>query len=352
MNKKTKYTIYASIAGGVINGVLNIINQNNEQSDVPIDWSRVLKATLKGAAVGGVGGFLVGAYVDHRNSLEKPINTDLELGGLIRQAQLRQNDRKYLALCEKADWLISKIKNEYTSALKGEPFRFGSTEEGTALKEKYDIDVSVSFKPDAFASTYDMYEILYEFIRKMEGKNGLLRVRKQTVSLGVYFDLGYGREGKVDIVPIKITNRRGNRTSGYVYKKSRDLFSTNSYQKTDAFLLSKERLSKPQKEILVALKNWKRKQDVPISSHLLQNLIRDAYAYNVNRIPYGLTSKIIMVLSHIKDNIDSIYLTSIENTNNVITNIPDSDKAIIRDACKKIIEDYNYQPNSIVDNFA
>lgn len=352
MNKKTKYAIYAGATAGIINGVLNIVKQNNEQPNVPIDWSRVLKATLKGAAVGGAGGFLVGAYVDHRNSLVKPINTDWELGNLVRYAQLKQNDRKYLALCEKADWLLAKIKNEYTSDLKGEPFRFGSTEDGTALKEKYDIDVSVSFKPDAFASTYDMYEILHEFIKKLEGRNGLLRVRKQTVSLGVYFDLGYGREGKVDIVPIKITKRRGNKTSGYVYKKTHNLFSTNAYQKTNAFLLSKERLSKTQKEILVALKKWKRKQNIPISSHLLQNLIRDAYSYNVNRIPHGLTSKIIMVLSHIKDNINSIYLTSIENTNNVITDIPDSDKAIIRDACKKVIEDYNYQPNSIVDNFA
>ncbi|WP_153799678.1 hypothetical protein [Foetidibacter luteolus] len=351
MNKKTKYTIYGGIAGGIINGVLNIINQNNEQPDVPIDWLRALKATLKGAAVCGTGGFLVGAYVDYRNSLEKPIDTDLELGSLIMQVQLRQNDRKYLVLCEKTDWLISKIKNEYTSDLKGEPFRFGSTEEGTALKEKYDIDVSMSFKPGAFASTYDMYEILYELIRKMEGENGLLRVRKQTVSLGVYFDLGYGQEGKVDIVPIKITKRKGNKTSGYIYKKSRDLFSTNTYQKTDTYLLSKERLSKTQKEILVALKCWKRKQGVPVSSHLLQNLIKDAYAYNVNKIPYGLTRKIIMVLSHIKDNIDSIYLTSIENSNNVITNIPDSDKVMIREACKKVIEDYNYQTNSIVNYF-
>jgi hypothetical protein len=352
MNKKTKYTIYAGIAGGIINGVLNIVNQNNEQPDVPIDWSRVLKATLKGTAVCGAGGFLVGAYVDHRNSLEKPINTDLELGSLIKQVQLRQNDRKYLVLCEKADWLISQIKHTYTSDLKSEPFRFGSTEDGTALREKYDIDVSVSFKPDAFASTFDMYEILYEFLNEMVGRNGLLRVRKQMVSFGVYFDLGYGREGKVDIVPIKITKRRGNKTSGYVYKKSRNLFLTDTYQKTDPYLLSRERLSKTQKEILVALKNWKRKQDVPISSHLLQNLIRDAYVYNVNRIPFGLTNKIVMVLSHIKDNIDSIQLSSVENTNNIITNIPDSDKAIIRGACKKIIDDYNYQPNSIVDKFA
>ncbi len=352
MNKKTKYTIHAGIAGGIINGVLNIANQNNEQPDFPIDWSRVLKATLKGAAVCGAGGFLVGAYVDHRNSLEKPIDTDLELRSLIKQVKLRQNDRKYLVLCEKADWLISQINDKYSSDLKSEPFRFGSTEDGTAIKEKYDIDVSVSFKPDAFASTLDMYEILYEFLNEMEGSNGLLRVRKQRVSFAVYFDLGYGGEGKVDIVPIKITKRKGNKTSGYMCKRSLNLFSSNTYQKTDPYLLSKEKLSKTQKEIIVALKNWKIKQGVPINSHLLQNLVKDAYLYNLNRIPYGLTRKIIMVLYHIKDNIDSIQLTSVENTNNIITNIPYSDKAIIRDACKKLIDDYNYQPNSIVDNFA
>lgn len=351
MNKKAKYAIYAGIAGGVVNGFLNILKQNGEDSNLPINWSSVLHSVFKGAAVGSTAGFLAGAYVDHQNSLEEPINTDIQLGSLVKQFQLPKDDKKYMALCEKADWLILQIKKEFDSDLKGEPFRFGSTLDGTALREKYDIDISVSFKPDVFSSTFDMYEILFDFLKNMEGENGLVKIRKQTVSIGVFFDLGYYRKGKIDIVPIKITKSRGNKTSGYVHKKSQSIFSTHSYQKTDTLVLSNERLSVTQKKILVALKKWKANQHVPISSHLLQNLIIDAYAYNVTRIPSGLTNKIIMVMTHMRDNIDTIYLTSIENTNNVITNIPDNDKAVIREACKKVIEDFEYQSNSIVDYF-
>jgi hypothetical protein len=180
----------------------------------------------------------------------------------------------------------------------------------------------------------------------------MISVRKQKVSIGVFFDLGYGSEGKIDIVPIKITNRKGNKTSGYLHKNPSGIFSNHSYQKTDTYLLGKTRLSKTQKDILVGLKKWKKKEYVPISSHLLQNLIQDAYLENANKIPRGLTKKIVMVLSHILKYIDSIYLTSTENTNNVLTNIPDSDKSAIKNACKKIVEDYDYQPNSIVDYFS
>ncbi len=58
-----------------------------------------------------------------------------------------------------------------------------------------------------------------------------------------------------------------------------------------------------------------------------------------------------MVLSHIRNNIDTIYLTSIENTNNVLTDIPENDKMVIKSACNKVIEDYQYQPNSIIEYF-
>lgn len=351
MNKKTKYTLYSAAVGGIGNGILNIINQNNEIPAHPIDWSRVLKASLKGGVVCGTGGFLVGAYVDYQNDLERPLNTDAMLGSLIKRMRLKEHDRKFIDLCGKADWIIQSIRREFGVALKGEPFRFGSTKEGTALREKYDIDISVSFKPDSFATIMDMYLILEEFLKKHIGRNGAVRVRRQNVSVGIYFDLGNGYEGKVDIVPIKITRRKGNKTSGYMHKNGVGLFSTPTYQKTDPILLSKDKLSNTQKSILIALKKWKAKEDVPISSHLLRNLIKDAYSCNVNRIPYGLTEKIIMVLTHIRDYIESICLASIENTNNIITDIPDADKTAIRNASKKVIDDFQYQPNSIVGYF-
>lgn len=102
---------------------------------------------------------------------------------------------------------------------------------------------------------------------------------------------------------------------------------------------------------MIILKHWKKKNDLPISSHLLENYVLDAYSYYKYKIPKTITKKVIMVLEHIKESIDSNVIRSVENTNNVLTNISDNSKQQIIYACKNAIEDYEYQPNSVVEIF-
>lgn len=85
-----------------------------------------------------------------------------------------------------------------------------------------------------------------------------------------------------------------------------------------------------------------------MSSHLLQHMILDAYYYT-SKIPRGLTAKVIMVLEHIGDSLHVAVIRGFENSNNIITNIPESDKEVIIQAAKEAVEDYRYQPNSIID---
>ena len=113
-------------------------------------------------------------------------------------------------------------------------------------------------------------------------------------------------------------------------------------------MLKSVKLTETQKNILLILKEWKTTKNVPLSSHLLQNLILDAYDVNYGRVPRKFTKKIVMVLEHIAMNISSVVLNSRENTNNILTNIPEDHKNEIANACKKLIDEYNYQPNSIV----
>jgi len=80
-------------------------------------------------------------------------------------------------------------------------------------------------------------------------------------------------------------------------------------------------------------------------------MIKDAYASNIGRLPRDKTKKLILILKYIHDNIHNRRLVSVENTNNVVSNIPISDKDAIYAACKKVISDYEYQPNSIIDHF-
>ena len=345
MNKRAKFTVGGALLLGVGNGVINVINQLN--SDEQFNWGIFLIAIGKGALVGGATGFVIGAVADHQNSLERPIDTDAILFSLAGKIRLSPNDRKYQSLSQKANWLVEVLKTEFSTELKDTPHRFGSTENGTALKEKFDIDICLPLKSDCFSSTAEMFDCVGETMEKYVGVNSLVMVSTQKKSIGVFFRIG-GEDYKIDILPNKITKRRGNKSSGYLYVNNTGLFEKPTYTKTDVSLLKRVKLSETQKKILVILKGWKASNNVPLSSHLLQNLILDAYDVNYGRIPRKFTDKILLVLSHIADNINSVVLSSRENTNNVLTDIPDIDKDIIAKACQKLIDKYYYQPNSIV----
>jgi len=111
------------------------------------------------------------------------------------------------------------------------------------------------------------------------------------------------------------------------------------------------KLTKIQQKLLIALKNWKKEYSIPISSHLLKILLIDAFEFNKGNVPRDFTKKILMTITYIEENIMHRRITSIENTNNVLTDFGESDKLYIKKECKNILDDYNYQPNSILKYF-
>lgn len=348
MNKKGKYALNGAIILGIGNGMLNAINQLNKmdlESDKNFDWGEFFCATAKGVVFGGIAGFAIGAIADYHNSLEKPINTDAFLFSLVNAVRLCKDNSNYRALDYKASKLIEQLKVNLADKLAGEPIRLGSTENGTALADNFDIDICLPFKPRSFSSTGEMYDYLSACLEKLVGKRSIVETREQKKSIGVILELN-GEKMKIDIVPYKLTAKRGNKSSGYLYVNDPD---NPTYTKTDIHAIKNFKLTETQKKIVVVLKHWKRKHDLPLSSHLLQNIVVDAYEKNF--IPKKFTEKILMVLAHMRDNLDVAVLRSVENTNNILTNISDSKKAAIMKACKKAIEEYEYQPNSLVKAF-
>ncbi|HEY1040192.1 MAG TPA: hypothetical protein VGF30_12340 [Bacteroidia bacterium] len=348
MNKKGKYALNGALMLGLGNALLNAINQLNQMDKEPsktFDWGQLLGSAAKGAVVGAAGGFAVGAIADHQNSLEKPIDTDAFLFSVVNTVRLNKEHGSYKSLDEKADRLIELLKIELGDKLAGEPMRLGSTENGTALANNFDIDICLAFKPGSFSSTGEMFTYLNDCLEKLVGKQSIIDTREQKKSIGVILELR-GEKRKIDIVPYKITAAKGNKTSGYLYVNDP---SNPTYTKTDVHALKNFKLTETQKKIVVALKHWKQKYNLPLSSHLLQNFVKDAYERNV--VPRKFTHKIMMVLGHIRDNMDVAVIRSIENTNNVLTDISDGKKAEIVAACKKAIEEYEYQPNSVIETF-
>lgn len=348
MNKKTKYAINGALVGGTVFGILDGLKQYNEiqeSSDKYFDWSRFLLAIGKGAALGGAGGFLIGAWVDYENSKIRPVNTDLSLINLSDKIRLDDSDSIYVKLKEKGQSLIFMLLTRYGSDIESTP-RLGSTVNGTALKGNFDIDYAVNFKHYAFRNIGQMFDSVHDFFEDSVGKNGILRVRRQRKSIGVFVNIN-GTEHKIDFAPCKLSKGKRN-GAGYLHVNDDSLFGTSTYTKTNVRELNKIRLSHTQKRIVLLLKNWKEKNDLPLSSHLLQNMVLDAYAFAPS-IPKGFTKKVVMVLRHMADNLHVAFIRGVENTNNVITAIPQSDKDIIADAAKEVINKYEYQPNSILE---
>jgi hypothetical protein len=350
MSKAVKYGTNAAIVGGLGNALINAIKQLNDINKNPelkFSWKDCFIAGAKGAVVCGSAGWVVGKIADHNNANTKAIATVPILYSHINKIRLDKNDWEYRQLCQKADWLIGKLKAEFGKELSTQPYRFGSTEMGTALRDNADIDICLPLKAKFFSSTEDMFFIMQEYLESLIGVNDIVRVRNQKKSIGVFFKIR-GHEEKIDILPHRITTKRGNKHSGYLYVNNNGLFQKPSYTKTNPNLLKGVALSETQKNILILLKDWKIKESLPVSSHLLQNLILDAYDYNRNCIPRNFARKVVMVLRHIADNINIAYIRSIENSNNVLTDIPAEDKRIIADACRKVVDEYEYQPNSIL----
>jgi hypothetical protein len=195
-----------------------------------------------------------------------------------------------------------------------------------------------------------MYNTLYLYFDEKYSDKDFIKLREQKKSIGIIYQIN-GEYYKIDVVPYKLSKTINNKTAGYLYVNNNSIFKKDSYTKTDIISLKSIKLTTIQQKLLIALKNWKKEYSIPISSHLLKILIIDAFEFNKGNIPRDLTKKILMTITYIEENIMYKRITSIENTNNVLTDFDESDKLLIKKECNNILSDYKYQPNSILKYF-
>jgi len=353
MSKTIKYAVNGALIFGIGNALLNALKQHQRISDNPnleFDWSELFKSAGKGVLAGSASGALVGGVMDLQNASKEPLNTSVILSTVVANMRLDRNNPTYKKMSSKADQLISKIEINFKNQLGGHILRIGSTEDNTALSNDFDIDISIPFKPNSFSSTATMYDELLQFFKNEYNDKDLIKIREQKKSIGLIFNIS-GEDYKIDVVPYKLTAGNKNKTAGYLFVNSDSILGNDSYTKTDIPSLKSINLSPVQQKLLISFKNWKQKYSVPISSHLLRLLILDAYDYNSGKIPRDFTKKILMVAQHISDNIMDRRIVSIENTNNVLTDMNESKKIKIKKACENVIKDYTYHPNTILDYF-
>jgi len=353
MKKSDKYAKNGALIIGTGNCILDVIKQlyeMNQDSNKKFNWNEFLIATGKGLAVGGVIGYGIGAILDYQNSLKKPINLNSHLNNRSRQLMLNKSDRQFINLQKSVNKISKAFSQYFGDKIRGELIPHGSTEKGTALNYSFDIDIAVPFYPKSFLNNEDMYGQVYRFFENRIGESGIIDIRKQRRSIGVCV-LVDNSEYWVDFAPYKLSKNNG--SSGYLFVNRKGFLIDNStIQKTDLTKLRKNIFSNVQKRIIVLLKEWKQRNYLPLPSHFLEHLVKDAYRVNNGRLPNSIEKKMIMVLKHMADKLQIIHIKGDENTNNVISNsIDEYEKQIVIDACKKAIQDYEYQPNSLVKNF-
>lgn len=352
MNKKTKYAINCAIAGAIILAIINAIRQLAKMDESPeqkFDWSQFMYEGGKGALIGGGIGLLAGAVVDEVYSNQETINTDEYLGVFASSIAVNKNSRIFKTGEKKCEEIISFLEKEFKYELSTVPFQWGSHVKGTAIKGKSDFDIFARFYRDSF-SLEDMYHTVYEVLNNKFKNNSLVEIVKQKKSIGLIFNLR-GEKVKIDVVPMRDIDNNPKNTASNLYVHKLGLFANSSFTKTNMPLQALVRLTLSQKNIIMILKKWKEDNQLPISSYMIQLIVIKVFERNKGNIPRKLTDKLLMVLRFIANNIGSMRLISIENSNNDVNNISDYDKNVIRNEAIKVIEEYEYHPNTIQSFF-
>jgi hypothetical protein len=348
MSKTVKYAKDGAIILGLGNVLLNAINQIAEikhNKGQKFDWQALLIAGGKGALVGGTIGGGIGLITDINYTNSKPINAAAVLSIIAKDVTLDKSDPFYLWLNKKAIKIENFLREEFKHNVQEDIVRLGSTEDGTALNYKFDIDLGISFKKEVFASTRDMYESLYDSIERKFVDQSLVKVRRQKKSLGLIFE-HKGEKLKIDVVPIKMSSPKG--TSGYMYLNNNSLFTSNSYKKTDISLLKSAQLTPHQKKVYMVLKNWKQKEGIRLSSHFLKTLVYKAFNdFGVTQ-SRDLAKSVVRVSDFISKTILELDFSSVENTNNKLSQFDEDTKWEIKKAFDGLIKEYDYHPNAFV----
>ena len=346
MSKAGKYAGYGAGIGALIMVIINGIKQYQEIQVDPykeFNWGELLQQGGKGAFFGGAIGLTAGLIKDEITKNTKPINTDAHLDTYVEAIVLNTSSITFKESERFCVELIAFLNDEFSSFFSADPEIRGSIDKGTAIEGKSDFDIFLRFNSDSF-KIKDMYYAVYEALRTYQDPD-IIEVREQKKSIGVLFEIG-GKTVKIDVVPQRdIDSSTSN--AGHLF-----VSSTGTFTKTDVDLQDEAiKLTPVKKKLIMILKKLKDDQNIPMSSYMIQLLVEETYNRNRGYMPKKFTDKLMLVVRFIFENIETIRLVSPENTNNIISNIADSDKSTIRNKMKEFIDEYEYHPNYILEAF-
>lgn len=334
MNKSAKYAINGALLGAIVNSALNALRQNNNSENSEFDWESFFGAMLKGGAIGGVGGFVIGAIRD--NEMSKTLLATGGTIGFINSILENYSDAE--------DWLPKKahriqqiLYKEYEKCLSEYPSISGSQIRGTAIQNS-DIDIQIRFNKKA-GGIREIRETLEGFLKTKYEDDESVNVRSQEHSIGLLFE-----KGRIDIVPMReIENGQGDT---YIYSQKNDsIKKTNAYKQFTHLTLTDK-----QKQIIRLLKGWKSNNDLRLPSTIIEHIIQRMF--KDESVPRGLDKALLFSIEYLGNNIKSIRIVDPANTNNIISDsITENEKSTIQNFCNMMLNEIGYDERNILDFF-
>lgn len=213
---------------------------------------------------------------------------------------------------------IKQFLNEQYGCKIYEPFNSGSYKKHTAINTKFDLDLVVPFKHNAFSTLEKMFEdILDKLTEKYKDET---TIKKQGVSVGLTFD--EEDEINIDVVPARETSQ-----DSFPEHKDLNLHKTQNdgYLKTNIHAqIEHIKAKENERKVIRLLKIWKACHQYKYKSFFIELLVIKAYKESS---PQGnLWEQFKTVLNYIIDNIknDNFTLKDPGNSNNDLSQSLDS----------------------------
>ena len=213
---------------------------------------------------------------------------------------------------------IKQFLNEQYGSKIYEPFNSGSYKKHTAINTKFDLDLVVPFKRNAFSTLEDMFEdVLEKLTEKYKEET---TVKKQGVSIGLTFD--EEDEINIDVVPARETSQ-----DSFPEHKDLNLHKTQNegYLKTNIHAqIEHIKAKENERKVIRLLKIWKACHKYKYKSFFIELLVIKAYEESS---PQGnLWEQFKTVLNYIINNIQNKNFTLKDpgNSNNDLAQSLDS----------------------------
>ncbi|MBD5226329.1 MAG: hypothetical protein HDS68_10285 [Bacteroidales bacterium] len=242
---------------------------------------------------------------------------------------------------------ITSLLLEKYSAISYAPFMSGSMAKHTATNIKFDFDIVIPFKRNAFASLEDMFNEVYNYLR--ENLSDDIEVRKQKVSIGITYPADKDNVTvQLDIVPARENKQdEFNETHdlNLYFNDSAWGFSKGSWTKTNIHAqIDHIKGKSDERKVIRLLKIWKKSRGEDYKSFMFELFsVKALDGYSGDSSLWG---KLKHVLNYISEHVTDEKYQLIDpgnSNNNVLSNMDTlkrSNLSSTLEVIRKNIEDH------------